>query len=94
MTKELIDGIPQLDMSDELSWKKNREWYLSPMNGWTYKGEMKWKNLCTTEPVSSEVLPRHPISVLLNEIDCRIEHGAESNGHLNYVHKELKKILS
>lgn len=46
------------------------------------------------EPVSSEVLPRHPISVLLNEIDCRIEHGAESNGHLNYVHKELKKILS
>ncbi|HDY66325.1 MAG TPA: hypothetical protein ENH85_00890 [Candidatus Scalindua sp.] len=30
---------------------------------------------------------------LLNEIDCRIQHGAESNGHLEYVHGWLTGIL-
>lgn len=29
---------------------------------------------------------------LINEIDCRIEHGAESNGHLEYVLSELKEM--
>lgn len=27
---------------------------------------------------------------LLNEVDCRIEHGAESNGHLEYVRERLQ----
>lgn len=31
---------------------------------------------------------------LLNEIDCRIQHGADSNGHLEFVHTKLKQILS
>ena len=26
---------------------------------------------------------------LLNEVDCRIEHGAESGGHLEYVRTRL-----
>lgn len=49
--------------------------------------------LCPIEPVSIDVLPRHPIVSLFNEIDCRIKHGAESHGHLEYVHKQLKSIL-
>lgn len=30
---------------------------------------------------------------LFTEIDCRIEHGADSNGHLKYVHRRLKELL-
>lgn len=30
---------------------------------------------------------------LLNEVDCRIEHGAQSGGHLEYVRSKLKSIL-
>ena len=30
---------------------------------------------------------------LYSEVDCRIEHGAESNGHLEYVRSTLGKIL-
>lgn len=30
---------------------------------------------------------------LLNEIECRIDHGAESGGHLEYVRNELREIL-
>jgi hypothetical protein len=29
---------------------------------------------------------------LISEVDCRIQHGAESGGHLEYVHKELVRI--
>lgn len=43
--------------------------------------------------VDDEAVPRHQVNKLFNEIDCRIEHGAESNGHLEYVHKQLKVIL-
>lgn len=28
---------------------------------------------------------------LLNEVDCRIEHGAESGGHLEYVRERLRR---
>ncbi len=28
-----------------------------------------------------------------NEIDCRIEHGAESGGHLDYVKSRLNEII-
>lgn len=28
---------------------------------------------------------------LLNEVDCRIEHGAESGGHLEYVRDRLRR---
>jgi hypothetical protein len=30
---------------------------------------------------------------LLSEINCRIEHGAEPNGHLNFVRYQLEKII-
>ena len=33
------------------------------------------------------------LSGLLNEINCRIEHGSNDNGHLNYVRYEIEKIL-
>ena len=31
---------------------------------------------------------------LLNEIDCRIEHGADSGGHLEYVRTKLHDIVA
>lgn len=34
-----------------------------------------------------------PIRALRNEVDCRIEHGAESGGHLDYVRGKLDAIL-
>lgn len=40
-----------------------------------------------------ESLDRQPIVELFNEVDCRVAHGAESNGHLEYVRKALKAIL-
>ena len=33
------------------------------------------------------------IGRIYNEIDCRIEHGADSNGHLEAIHKMLKGNL-
>lgn len=30
---------------------------------------------------------------LLTEVDCRIEHGAESDGHLEYVRDRMKTAL-
>lgn len=35
----------------------------------------------------------HQLNILYGEIDCRIEHGAESNGHLEYVRNKLAQIL-
>lgn len=29
---------------------------------------------------------------LYSEIDCRIEHGADSNGHLEYVRNKLRGL--
>jgi len=31
-------------------------------------------------------------NILFNEVDCRIEHGAESGGHLEYVRSKLNEI--
>ncbi len=45
------------------------------------------------EPVSGEVVDRASVASLRNEVNCRIEHGANSNGHLEYVQKALDKIL-
>ena len=36
---------------------------------------------------------RNAVERLRNEVNCRIEHGAESSGHLAYVHFLLTKIL-
>ena len=31
---------------------------------------------------------------LLNEVDCRIEHGAQSGGHLEYVRERLIELAA
>lgn len=36
---------------------------------------------------------REAILSLYNEVNCRVQHGAESNGHLPYVEECLKEIL-
>lgn len=33
------------------------------------------------------------LRALLSEVDCRIEHGAESGGHLEYVRDRLRAQL-
>lgn len=33
------------------------------------------------------------VRAVLNEIDCRIEHGADSNGHLQAIHALLRRAL-
>ena len=33
------------------------------------------------------------IQLLLAEVDCRIEHGADSGGHLEYVKGKLLAIM-
>ena len=33
------------------------------------------------------------IMSLLQELNCRIENGANDNGHLNFVRYELEKII-
>ena len=36
---------------------------------------------------------RQMVFALQNEVDCRIQHGADSGGHLEYVDGRLKHIL-
>lgn len=36
---------------------------------------------------------REAVLRLRTEVNCRVEHGAESGGHLEYVQKELDAIL-
>lgn len=31
---------------------------------------------------------------LANEIDCRIEHGAECSEHLKYIHNQIKEMTN
>ena len=46
------------------------------------------------EEFTPEVLAIHRrIQILCREIDCRVDHGAESNGHLEFVHSKLGGIL-
>jgi len=35
-----------------------------------------------------------PVRILRNEVNCRIEHGAKSGGHLEHVQGKLDEILS
>lgn len=41
-----------------------------------------------------EAIDHFELQSLLTEVDCRIEHGAQSGGHLEYVRDELKKIMN
>lgn len=36
---------------------------------------------------------RQAVQDLRNEVNCRIEHGADDRGHLNYVQDRLDEIL-
>lgn len=36
----------------------------------------------------------HEILLLRTEVDCRIEHGADSGGHLEYVRDRLDRITA
>ena len=38
-------------------------------------------------------LIREAVWNLRSEVNCRIEHGAESGGHLDYVQRKLDEIL-
>ena len=36
---------------------------------------------------------KNAIRNLKSEVNCRIQHGAESGGHLEYVEKQLESII-
>jgi hypothetical protein len=38
--------------------------------------------------------PLKDVRFLRNEVDCRIQHGAEGPGHLEYVRSSLDQILN
>tara|TARA_B110000967_G_scaffold119437_1_gene122124 strand:- start:352 stop:513 length:162 start_codon:yes stop_codon:yes gene_type:complete len=47
-----------------------------------------------TETIDTDGLElKQAIRNLRNEVNCRIEHGANSGGHLDYVQNELDEIL-
>lgn len=60
----------------------------------TLKKAYEHEAICPKNPYKKEVEDlKDSIRSLLTEVNCRIEHGAESGGHLNYVENELKEIL-
>ena len=42
----------------------------------------------------AEAVKRDDVLSLRNEVNCRVDHGAESGGHLDYVLKRLDKMLA
>lgn len=48
---------------------------------------------CDAMQKRHEVVDRDKVWKLRNEVDCRIDHGANSNGHLEYVRKILDEVL-
>lgn len=40
---------------------------------------------------ATDILSR--LRLLRNEVECRIEHGADCGGHLSYVEGKLKSII-
>ena len=49
--------------------------------------------IATAEERSDCLEIEQAIRILRNEVNCRIEHGADSNGHLDYVQNKLDGIL-
>ena len=65
-------------------------------------GSLESKNMADTATLTVELnaqivnqlnLIREAVWNLRNEVNCRIEHGAESGGHLDYVQRKLDEIL-
>ena len=97
----LIDGtleevLPQLDFTYcyELSGGdlSGTIWYVD--GTWsdrdTYDGSAWWEHrVCP--PIDESLADK--IRYLNSEVDCRIQHGAESGGHLEYVREQLVRIL-
>ena len=52
------------------------------------------KGICSIAWKNGSFKTNESIFRLRNEINCRIEHGADSNGHLEYVQKVLDSIFS
>ena len=60
----------------------------------TLKKAFEHEAICPKNPYKKEVNSlKDAIRLLLNEVNCRIEHGANSNGHLEFVEKMLTEIL-
>ena len=53
-------------------------------------GEGKKKEAADTTPYNEL---REAVLGLRNEVDCRIEHGAASGGHLLYMQEKLSEML-
>ena len=52
-----------------------------------------WKRKRKGSKVAEPPIDRAKLLNLRNEVDCRVQHGADSGGLLEYVLKELDKLL-
>ncbi len=57
--------------------------------------ETKLHNECQAHERTKHELAeaQRDIMNLYAEVDCRVQHGANSGGHLEYVHARLQKML-
>ena len=68
--------------------------YLADVNVRVVEAIDVLENLFKPVPHWSDCLEiEQAIRILRNEVNCRIEHGADSNGHLDYVQNKLGGIL-
>lgn len=59
-------------------------------------GRVEWKSpKITAVPGAGEAgTLRRTMELLRNEVNCRIDHGADSGGHLDYVQMQLDAALA
>jgi hypothetical protein len=49
---------------------------------------------CPESPNRTQIEMRDAVLTLKVEVNCRIEHGAQSEGHLEYIYEKLEDILN
>lgn len=93
-----ITGNPKYSMtlngSAESGGKTNNRSHCSTCDGTgdVHRPDGEYLGGCQCKNPEEDPL-RHAIQQLRTEVNCRIEHGAESGGHLEYVQDKLDSIL-
>jgi len=80
------------DGSDFAIWWHNEGSGMPPMHG--EDAEAHVRRICAIAWSNGADKQFEPLRSLRNEVNCRIEHGAESNGHLPYVQDRLDAIIN
>ena len=72
-------------------WWHNEGSGMPPLPG--EDAETHVRRICEIAWSNGAYKAREEILKLKSEVNCRVEHGAESNGHLEYVQERLDAIL-